>query len=64
MKLFKNMYAIYELIIARYDEAMYICLKNDLPLTSENISNIVCLLRNQRKSTITKELIQKANQIN
>lgn len=64
MKLFRIIYGLYEILIARKEEAIYTCLKNDIPLTDENILHVIDVLKQKKKYSVTKELIinKKQNQ--
>ena len=56
MKLLKVIYELYEIIISRKDEAIYTCLKNDIPLTDENVAHVIEILKYKKRHAINKEL--------
>ncbi len=59
MKLFERLKNYLKLFSIKRDEAIYTCLQNNIPLTNENIEEVIGILK--QKNNQSNKTIQKQN---
>lgn len=54
MKILERLRNFFRLFSVKKDEAIYTCLKNDIPLTNENIKEVIGILKHQENKELLK----------
>ena len=54
MKILERLRNFLRLFSVKKDEAIYTCLKNDIPLTNENIKEVIGILKHQENKELLK----------